>query len=104
MPGSSAFHATLKSYRLNWVPNQEEELVETEQATVIGDSIAKAAVNMIIISVVILGTLIARRVGKFQQVSDYHSGTHQHFRTSREKTRRAAPARHTAPAHVSSHK
>lgn len=69
MAGTSAFHATLQNHRLILGPPDQEELVETEQASVIGDAIAMAAINIIIISVVILGTLIGRRVGKFQQVS-----------------------------------
>lgn len=69
MAGTSAFHATLQNHRLILSPPDQEELVETEQASVIGDAIAMAAINITIISAVILGTLTGRQVGKFQQVS-----------------------------------
>lgn len=64
-----AFHATLQNHRPILGPPDQEELVETERAAVIGDAIAMAAINIVIISVVILGTLIGSWVGKFQQVS-----------------------------------
>lgn len=69
MAGTSAFHATLQNPRPILGPPDQEELVETEQATVMGDAIAMASINIVIISVVILGTLIGNWVGKFQQVS-----------------------------------